>query len=513
MVITISHGQIHLLRAIVSACSMIAIVLPSPVSATDWKFVPTLRLRESYSDNVDLAPPPLAKAAFISEVAPGVSIIGTGPRLNLNLAYSLQKIINTHQGDTLNHQLHAAANAKLLDDWLFVDASSNISRYNVSAFGPQAIDDILQTDNQSTVQTNRISPFLSHRFKGIANTELRYLYQTVSTGNDLLSVKTDEFLLNASGDNGGHGWNWDARYDEKRIDDHDLVPVRISNVFFSLHYPVSSKLNAFATTGYEKQGYTTTEQAQGSFWSVGMGWYPSSRNSVVVSGGRRFFGNTYALDASHRSRKATWVLNYNEDITTTQAQFGRLSGNDSATLLDQLWSVSIPDRQQRQQFVHDFIRFSQLLGPDSGAINYFSHRYFLQKQMNLSMASASQKSAMVLGISATERTAQTSNTIDIPLLVPFDLALEDKTRQMGANAGWNWRMAARTSASFGVSYSHIHSMSTGRKDGNLAFSVGLSRTLQPGVTASVDLRRVRHTSTQGGDFRENGISATLNFQL
>ena len=46
-----------------AACGVLAtvLVLPAPSGATDWTFLPTLRLRESYSDNIQLAPPAQAR--------------------------------------------------------------------------------------------------------------------------------------------------------------------------------------------------------------------------------------------------------------------------------------------------------------------------------------------------------------------------------------------------------------------------------------------------------------------
>jgi uncharacterized protein (PEP-CTERM system associated) len=113
-------------------------------------------------------------------------------------------------------------------------------------------------------------------------------------------------------------------------------------------------------------------------------------------------------------------------------------------------------------------------------------------------------------LSNTRRTAQTSSAIDSPLLGPDELALEDHTRQSAAQAGWNWRMSPRSNVTVGASLSRVESLSTGRSDRNAAVTVALTQQLASKVSASVDLRHIRHTSNTGGNYRENGIGASVS---
>ncbi|CDG83267.1 conserved hypothetical protein [Janthinobacterium agaricidamnosum NBRC 102515 = DSM 9628] len=484
---------------------------PARTSAADWTVNPALRLRESYSDNILLAAPGQTRSDLITEIAPSIALIGSGPRLRIHLDYTLQKLFYRHQADTTNHQLAADAAAELLEDWLFADARAHIAQHNISAFGGQTVDNLPQGDNSTTVRTLTLSPYLRHRLRGLATAELRYTHDQLKSGNDLLSVRSDALLFQLDGDTDPRSLGWNARYDRKRTEDGLLAPVDMRKTTLSLRYPLSSKLNLFGSGGHEDEGYAANAGAasQGRFWSLGAGWYPSARSSLVASTGKRFFGNTYTLDASHRSRYTSWALSYSEDITSSPAQFSRLSPSQTASMLDQLWSGLLPDALQRRQRIIAFLRYSQALGPDAGAVNYFSHRYFLQKQFKLSMLRATGRSTFVLAFNATDRNAQTSSGIDSALLPPSELALQDRTRQTGINSGWSWRMSPRNNVNASAGYGTIASASNGRKDANLALNVGLSRTLQPKVTAAVDLRHLRHTSNRGGDYRENGVSATL----
>ena len=52
-----------------------------------------------------------------------------------------------------------------------------------------------------------------------------------------------------------------------------------------------------------------------------------------------------------------------------------------------------------------------------------------------------------------------------------------------------------------------------RRDTNITVTAGYSRILQPNMTASIDVRHMRHASNRGGNYRENGVSATLTMQF
>ncbi|MEG2964399.1 MAG: TIGR03016 family PEP-CTERM system-associated outer membrane protein, partial [Janthinobacterium sp.] len=345
--------------------------------------------------------------------------------------------------------------------------------------------------------------------------ELRYTRNTVDSGGQLLSVHSDEMELLLSGEPRGNGWTWNASHDVRRTQDSKLAPVRMQRSSVGLRYPFNSRWSATASGGMEKEGYISTsgKAPEGRFWSLGGVWTPSPRTSVAFSTGKRFFGNTYSLDATFLQRHTNWQLNYSENITTMPTQFSRLGDPDAARLLDQLWRGIFPNARDRRLRIDAFLRYANSLGPERGAINYFSHRYFLQKQLSLTMARATPKSTVVAGFTALDRTAQTASGIDSGLLPGVDFGSEDRTRQIGANVGWSWQANSRTSVNVNAGYAGVRSLSVPRRDNNLTVTAGYSRVLQRKVTASIDVRHTRHSSTRGGNYRENSVSATLNMRF
>ena len=488
---------------------LILLSLPCAAPAADWTVVPVLRVRESYTDNVNLAPSGRARGELTTEVSPGVNVTANdGQRLNLALSYSLQKVLYTRQADRTNQQLDAGGHAEVLPDWLFLNARASIGQQNISAFGPQLVDTTQVSNNSNQVRAYSFSPYLQHYFRGLASAVLRYDYQRVSSDN-LLGVRSDGANLRLTGDNGGRRWNWDLNLDRRHMDDAAMDPVTMTDAALTLSYPLGGSVSLFGTGGYEKRDYaSTTGEPAGRYWSTGATWSPSPRTRVSGSFGRRYFGKTYSLDASYRMRSMLWTVNYSEDITTTHGQFLSIPPAGLSDFLYQLWETRIPDPQKRLQTVKVFLMISQMLGKD-GNVDFFSHRYYLQKSLRLATVYSGTRGALAFNLSTTRRLAQSSGVIDSVLLGPDELAREDHTRQSAAQIGWNWRLSARGGLTVGVSHNRVQSLSTAREDRNSVLAVSLSHQLQTNIGADVSLRHSRHTSNAGGNYRENGVSAAL----
>lgn len=517
MAITTSLSRIGMPFTVIRTAGlvMLALSLPGRAYGVQWTFVPSFGLRENYSDNIRFSSSRDAKSEWSSEFTPGIVVTGNSSHLKLNLLYQIQKLVYQSETDRTDQQLAASANVVLLEEHFFVDFRSTIQQQNLSAFGPQLIDNTHITDNQTTLKANRISPYYRHRFNGIASSELRYSHESVNSSNNFLTAKSDSMALNLVGDNGGRVWNWSANYHQTKNSDDVLKAVTMSGTTFSLQVPLTSSLNFVASTGYEKNDFqsNTSSEPAGRSWSAGTSWNPSARTSVNVSAGKRYFGNTYAINANHRSHDSILSIVYSEDITTSYSQFLTQSRTDASTLLNQLWQANIPDPVLRLQAIETYLGIAQVLGPTVGSVNYFSHRYFLQKQLNLSMAMSGSRSALILSFNANRRTAQTDSKIDSPLLGAAQFALEDQTRQLSGNVSWNWRMSARGSLNLTASYNKVQSESVAREDSNVVLNVGLSRQIARNTYVSVDLRNVKHNSSSGFNYRENGLRASLNLRF
>ncbi len=499
------------------ACTVAAAVLIlSPRSeAAEWKFAPTLDVKESYTDNVRLTGKGTEKSDFVTQVSPGISVAGTGPGLKLNLRYVMQNLAYASEKDKNRtaHQLTANTNAELLKNLFFLDGTASINQQNISALGPQAVDNISITDNRTDVKSYSISPYLRHRFGSTASSELRYTRESVNTSKGgLLDSETDRILFSVDSGAAFRTLGWGLQYSDQKIDHSDANSIDLMTASGNLRYMVSEKFTLNTRMGYEKNNYISIgDKPQGTFWAVGFSWKPSNRTSLTSSAGHRFYGKTFSLLANHRARHSMWSVGYNEDITTTQSQFLVPATIDTADYLNQLYKTSIPDPIIRQQVVDAVMHATGIATALSQNSNTITNRVFLQKSLQASVALTGAKNTLLLSIFNTSREAQTAQSEDNALFGTGNLSLDDRTRQLGVNALWNWRMSPRTSVNASAGYSRINASPTGRKSKNKTVGLALTRQFQPKLKGTIELRRQQQSTTESTvNFRENAISASLS---
>ena len=112
--------RLHRGALLVSVC----LVFAGAAQAADWRLTPRFSAQETFSDNIDLDPDGEENSDFVTSLNGGLSLRGTGRRLNVSLDYNLQALRykNSTEEDGINHQLQALADAELLEQVLFLEA-------------------------------------------------------------------------------------------------------------------------------------------------------------------------------------------------------------------------------------------------------------------------------------------------------------------------------------------------------------------------------------------------------
>jgi len=489
------------------------------VTAAEWHFTPRLDLRETYSDNVNLAPSGSEQSSFVTEVMPGFTLNGIGRRSRFTASYQARSVnySNNNFGSNLQHYLAATGNAQLVEDLLFIDGSANVSNISTSPFGPQALDSTYATSNRTEVRSYTISPYLSKRYGSLAQGELRYTHQGLSADTvGFSNYNSDRLNLNVSSGEAFRvlGWNVAASRQQSRYSNLDSVASDYLNG--TLRYRITDQFRLTGSAGYERYTYQSVgESPQGASWSVGFIWQPSLRTNLEASAGRRFYGTAYMLNGTHRSRHTTWNVSYNEDITTTQEQLANPGTVSTTAFLNQAFLANIPDPVARGQAVDAFIRATGLPAYLSTGATGLSNRFFLQKRLQASVALTSGKSTAVLTAFDVLRRPQTDVGNNTGLLINNGgLLLSDQSRQKGVSGLWSLRVAPLTTMNLNAQYYRTSSLLTNRTDDNTLLTLGVSRRLSPRVNGTVEVRRYQGSSNQGAfDFRENAISAILSMQL
>ena len=191
-------------------------------------------------------------------------------------------------------------------------------------------------------------------------------------------------------------------------------------------------------------------------------------------------------------------------------------------MLNQLFRANFPDAVERERAVAAYIAATGLPGQLQDSVNYFSNRFFLQKQLRGSVALKTARTTLIGSLFSTRRNALSVQANDSALLGSATSALNDDTKQVGASVSLNYRITSHSTLQVSQFNSNSESLTTGLKTSNRLSSVSLSHTLARKLTGVVELRR--NSGNTGfapsglplgatGNYRENALSASLNLQL
>jgi uncharacterized protein (PEP-CTERM system associated) len=509
----------------VAPYSAMVLLLLSPFSdAAEWRVIPRMSVIETYSDNVRLGRTSNASGSgdFISQVNPGMSVNGLGPRFNLRLNYSMNNLFyaeNTNFTRT-RHQLNALGTAELIEDLFFVDGRATMAQQNLSITGPQSLDNVNVTGNRADVRTYSISPYLRHRFKDFASAEVRYnLSQVTSNANALFNSQGTGYLFALNSGTSFRTLSWGFNYSNQTVHfDRSNRDAEFERYIATLRYRLTPQFGLIATGGYEKNSFLSIRGSPSSpTWSIGFLWTPTERTSIAISGGQRFFGDTYSAVARHRTRLTAWEASYDEGPTTFNQQAQGSSMFTMGGALSQLLTAQNPGLspdiiQQNTGAILGLGASGAFANPN----NFLSNRIFLQKRFQASVAMNGTRNTVVFRLFNMTRQAFSPESVDIGLGDAADLSLLNHTRQSGGNALWRYRISRLTSANLNFGYTRFSFLGAARQDDMMLFSTGLMRQfpeIMPNLVGMLQVRHNRRNSNQGANYHENAAIASLSMSF
>lgn len=508
-------------RALLLTPLALAAMLFSAECQAQWKFTPTVGATETYTDNVSLQRDELAHGQFVSEAIGGFALTGKGPRLQLSasarvhqFAYTDGSIPNLNDRE---REYNASALAKLADD-VFLDLYAASGPQSISAFGPQVNDNLYSMGNRTTVNSWRISPYVRHHYGNVADLLLRYSRDGVDAGerNPFGSSTASTGNLNLTSGSAFRTVGWGLTYTHQDMNNRLGGPSSFENALFDLRWRYSPQISATASTGYDSYDYKALGgTTAGRSWSAGFIWTPSSRTRVQASFGRRYFGKTGSLAASHHSRHSVWSINYSDAVTTSRQQFLLPSTIDTAALLDTLFSASIPDPVQRQQAIQAYLQATGLPPSLANNVNYLSNRYMRQKQLQAAVVFNWAHSSLATTLVRSERNALSLRESDSELLGSQLNTLNDNVRQRGINSVFIYRLSSRTIATATAALDRSTSIDTGIAQTHRQLRVGVTRRIDRRLNMALEMRHVegRSDALTSGQYRENAITASLSAQF
>lgn len=296
----------------------------------DWSITPSVSVSETFTDNANLATDDQdPNSDFITQVAPGVSVRGTGARGNLNLDYSLNQFLY-HRGtrnDATNNSLAATGQVELWEQIAFIDGRASIAQVVDQTTGPTSDSVTGQNVNRTETQAFDISPFFRHHFGPWADSEVRFSYGGVSTETDRIedvTIRSEQIRIDSGRRFTQLLWSLTA-LDSKTANDGDQPTERERRVDTNFTYIVNRQVSLLAGVGYEDiEDPTLQSQPSGMTWSAGLALQPSPRTSLRFTAGDRNGDTNFDFEGTHVLSPRTSIrASYSETIQTSQRQINQ----------------------------------------------------------------------------------------------------------------------------------------------------------------------------------------------
>ena len=485
------------------ALSVWITLLASPAAALDWQFTPTLGAAATLTDNVNQSATD-QQSSLILSVTPGFSLQYEGSRrLQAGMFYSLSGVTRSGEGqeDSLFSSLNANGRAELIEDFLFIDASANISQQLISLLGSPA-DATINDTNRATTGFYSISPYIKQRFGSFADAELRYS----ATGSVFQRDAANDIYANTlSGTlNSGSNFNnlfWGLDFSMRNASVQNDQNSKFEHYGANLGYNLTRHLQAFSTFGYDSNEYTATPgtETSGSFWTLGMNWAPNRRTDIGASFGESYFGRTYGFNLNYRNDHSVWTASYNDGVSDISQQLL----NTQPYYVWDCGGVEV---------------FGNPLTPPSpgctplkvaaiGTVPIgLANGIYISKTFNA--AAYWSKGRSSLGLSVFDTRRQYQQIAGLP---------EDETRGLAVNYGYS--LQALTSLDAGFGFTNTQSPAglesiVARDDNYYNVNVGVNHQFGSRLRGSLVYRHQwRDSNVPTAEFTENNITATANISF
>ncbi|HEX7972621.1 MAG TPA: TIGR03016 family PEP-CTERM system-associated outer membrane protein [Thiobacillus sp.] len=469
--------------------------------ALDWRLEPTLNLSATYTDNVHQSATDPEDALILS-ATPGFTLRSEGSRrVQATLQYGLTGVARFGGGDSdrFFHNLNAVGKAELVENFLFVDGSANISQQLISLLGSPA-DATINNSNRATVGTYSISPYIQKRFGSFANALVRYTHSAAIFENDVApNANVDALAASlASGPRFGD-LSWGLNYSIRKAN-RNGVDTTFERASATAGYALTRKFRVFGTVGEDRNDYLSATGTSGAFYSAGFGWSPTRRTSIEASAGERYFGRTYSLSGSHRTRVSNWNVSYAEDVSDT-SQFMLTNGTvydyfcpapNGDTLVITHWQFTFPPGP-------DCIPFGGTPGP----VFDLRNGVFIAKTLRGGVSWGISKVTYSLNLTDSKRLYTLVNA-------------EDETQSLGASAAY--RMTAQTTFNSTLTFVRTHVPAPlaviAHDDDLITLSLGLNRRFSDKLSGALIFRRTqRDSNVAASNYEENSVTATANMRF
>ena len=317
--------------------------------AGDWQLKSSLKLDETYSDNLELSQTDKT-TGLVSQL--GVNLGADYKAQNASFTFSSTSTqafySHNHDLDKTYNEIEADTRILLWPNGLTFTASAavtNQARNN----SQNALASIISAD---LVQTERYQAGLEYDINNSRYSLNSSADYQISEAEDRLGEnKGSNFSLTSSNGIAERHIFWDgsARYNERKRNDRNSkqrsIEVKIGIITsyklipFIRYYDEDNSGNISNNNGFETNSYglgfrwqvkprlfidlsynepidnsDSTNSQTDAYLDLLINWQPTSRTKLLLSHSERFYGDSYGLNLSHRNRRLTNTISYNEQV-------------------------------------------------------------------------------------------------------------------------------------------------------------------------------------------------------
>lgn len=285
---------------------------PQGSAPSGWQITPSISLRESYTDDVDLDLT-LPQSDFVTTTTVGVTALRDGPRFELDLNYALNHLYYPSlDDDEFRHNLQLTSQTEAVRDLFFIDLAAGVNQQFIDRRDAFTTVDAARSSNRATVSVINVNPYLQHRVGGnfaTVRTGYNYSYLTsaqntplggINLGTNSAQFHSADFVVNSGTRFNRFTWNWNntAQF-QSTAGANDLD---VYSTVLTLNYQLVREIGVFGSTGYTKRtgDFNNAISFDGAIWRIGTTLTPGPRTNVTISYGKEFFADTWDVDAAYQ---------------------------------------------------------------------------------------------------------------------------------------------------------------------------------------------------------------------
>lgn len=500
--------------------SLVALLMgPSLTQSAEWK--PSLGINGTVtlSDNVLLRPPGQEESDLYTTISPTIGVNKTGARLKVNARYTPSLIWYTGGtlSNTVRNTLDGNASLEVIDNFFYVDARANIFQSFLNPFGPQPGDIGSSTGNRTEVTTVGLTPYIRGRLPGGSQYSLRddISYTSFSTGErpdtygNSLAARWDgvsgTFIVPSA----------EYTYNSVQFGTQPAFVAQLARLRATAN--LDPEFQVFATGGYESNDFVVSEQ-KGPIYGGGFNWKPSVRTSVRANVERRFFGNSYELDAAYRTAFTAWTLRSGRRIQTSQQQLQQFPATSNAgarAALDALYAPLVPDATEREQLINQLLTQSGFASLFGSPTPIFAPRVLLVESIDPSLAILGSRTTITLSV-YWRKTSPLTEAVATGAVDPFNNF--STITQRGGSISVSHKLDPMLTGTLSVNRVLSKGAATaagtpGFESYQTIFNAGVTRQISPRTFSTVGLRWQTFNSNSFAEYRERAVlvSLTHNF--